>query len=53
MSIINDIVEILTPFKWVTDLTSGQNVVTVSYILPYYVDSKYKLIAFVKNLTPD
>ena len=34
LNIVKDIIEILTPFKWATDLTQGQNVVTVSYILP-------------------
>ncbi len=33
-AVMKDLVEILTPFKWATDLTQGQNVVTVSYILP-------------------
>ena len=33
-TVVKDLVEILTPFKWATDLTEGQNVVTVSYIIP-------------------
>ena len=28
--VIKDLVEVLTPFQWATDLTQGQNVVTVS-----------------------
>ena len=34
LHIVKDIIEIQTPFKWATDLIQGQNIVTVSYILP-------------------
>ena len=34
MNIVKDLVEILTPFEWATDLTQGQNKVTASVILP-------------------
>ena len=34
LNIVRDLVEILTPFLWATDLTQGQNKVTASMILP-------------------
>ncbi len=34
ITIIRDLIQILTPFKWATDFTQSQNVVTVSCILP-------------------
>ena len=34
IGIVKDLIEILTPFKWATDLTQGENKVTASIILP-------------------
>ena len=34
LNVVRDLVEILTPFLWATDLTQGQNKVTASMILP-------------------
>lgn len=34
MNVVKDVVEILAPFQWATDLTQGQNKVTASVILP-------------------
>ena len=48
--VIKDLVEVLTPFKWATDLTQGQNVVTVSYILPVVRGLKVQMDSFCKSL---
>ena len=47
INIIKDLVEILTPFKWSTDLSQGENRVTASIILPVirglkHLDEKFK-----------
>ena len=34
LNVAKDLVEILTPFEWATDLTQGENKVTASVILP-------------------
>ena len=34
INIVKDVMEILTPFKWATDLTQGETKVTASIILP-------------------
>ena len=51
INIAKDLVEILTPFKWLTDLSQGENQVTASIILPVirglqaelkHLDEKFK-----------
>ena len=47
--VIKDLVEVLMPFKWATDLTQGQNVVTVSYILPVVQGLKVQMDSLCKK----
>ena len=49
ITVIKDLVEVLTPFKWATDLTQGQNVVTVSYILPVVRGLKVQMDSLCKK----
>ena len=52
-TIIKDLIKILTPFKWATDITQGENRITASTILPvirglrdqlHYLSNKFNSI---------
>ena len=49
ITIIKDLVEILTSFKWATVLTQDQNIVTVSYNLPVVRGLKVQIDSLCKK----